>query len=246
MAIEHGHIVQSYEHELQTLGAKVLEMGGLAERLLSDAVTALVSRDTELASRVITADTRVDQLESEVENQAILMIARRQPMAIDLRQIVAAIRIASDLERIGDMAKNIAKRATVIGSERQPQKVAVGVEHMAEIALDQLKDVLDSYVSKDKDKALEVRARDEEIDALYTSLFRELLTYMMEDPRNITMCTHLLFCAKNIERVGDHATNIAENVYYLVTGQSLRDERPKSDRSSFTAVPYPADERGSG
>ena len=244
MAIEHGHIVQSYEHELQTLGSKVLEMGGLAERLLSDAVTALVSRDTELASRVITADTRVDQLESEVENQAILMIARRQPMAIDLRQIVAAIRIASDLERIGDMAKNIAKRATVIGSERQPQKVAVGVEHMAEIALDQLKDVLDSYVSKDKDKALEVRARDEEIDALYTSLFRELLTYMMEDPRNITMCTHLLFCAKNIERVGDHATNIAENVYYLVTGQSLREERPKGDRSSFTAVPYPSDEGG--
>ena len=118
MAIEHGHIVQSYEHELQTLGSKVLEMGGLAERLLSDAVTALVSRDTELASRVITADTRIDQLESEVENQAILMIARRQPMAIDLRQIVAAIRIASDLERIGDMAKNIAKRATVIGCER--------------------------------------------------------------------------------------------------------------------------------
>ncbi len=231
-----GHIVQSYEQELQTLGSKVLEMGGLAEKLLSDSVAALVSRDTELASRVITADARIDQLESEVESQAILMIARRQPMAIDLRQIVAAIRIASDLERIGDMAKNIAKRATVIGSERQPQKVAVGVEHMAEIALDQLKDVLDSYVSKDKDKALEVRARDEEIDALYTSLFRELLTYMMEDPRNISFCTHLLFCAKNIERIGDHTTNIAETVHYLVTGETLAIDRPKNDRSIDTTV----------
>jgi phosphate transport system protein len=238
VAIEHGHIVQSYEQELQSLGAKLLEMGGLAERLLSDSVAALVSRDAERAARVIGADARIDQLESEVENQAIVMIARRQPLAVDLRQIVAAIRIAADLERIGDMAKNIAKRATAIGPERQPQKVSVGVEHMTEIALDLLKEVLDAYVARDGQKALEIRRRDEEIDAIHTSLFRELLTYMMEDPRTITMCTHLLFCAKNIERVGDHVTNIAETIYYVATGEPLRDERPKSDASSLTTVPF--------
>ena len=238
MAIEHGHIVQSYEQELQSLGAKLLEMGGLAERLLSDAVSALVARDAESAARVIAADQRIDRLEAEVESQAITMIARRQPLAVDLRQIVAAIRVAADLERIGDMAKNIAKRATAIGPERGPQKVAVGVEHMAEIALELLKEVLDAYVAGDGRKAVEIRARDEEVDAIYTSLFRELLTYMMEDPRNITMCTHLLFCAKNIERVGDHVTNIAETVYFVATGEPLRDERPKGDASSLTSVPY--------
>ena len=238
MAIEHGHIVQSYEQELQSLGAKLLEMGGLAERLLSEAVSALVSRDADRAARVIAADVRIDQIESEVEDQAIVMIARRQPLAVDLRQIVAAIRIASDLERIGDMAKNIAKRATAISAERQPHRVAVGVEHMAEMALDLLKEVLDAYVARDAQRAVEIRRRDEEIDAIYTSLFRELLTYMMEDPRNITPCTHLLFCAKNIERVGDHVTNIAETVHYVATGEPLRDERPKSDASSLTAVPF--------
>ena len=238
MAIEHGHIVQSYEQELQSLGAKLLEMGGLAERLLSESVAALVSRDPERAARVIAADVRIDQIESEVEDKAIVMIARRQPLAVDLLHVVAAIRIASDLERIGDMAKNIAKRTTAIGAERQPPKVAVGVEHMTEIALDLLKEVLDAYVARDGQKALEIRRRDEEIDAIYTSLFRELLTYMMEDPRTITMCTHLLFCAKNIERVGDHVTNIAEIVYYVATGEPLRDERPKSDASSLTTVPF--------
>ncbi len=238
MAIEHGHIVQSYEHELQSLGAKLLEMGGLAERLLSEAVSALVSRDAERALRVIGADARIDRLESEVENQAVTMIARRQPLAVDLRHVVAAIRIASDLERIGDMAKNIAKRTTAISAERQPHKVAVGVEHMAEIALDLLKEVLDSYVARDARKALEIRRRDEEIDAIYTSVFRELLTYMMEDPRNITPCTHLLFCAKNIERVGDHVTNIAEIVYYVATGEPLRDERPKGTDLSLMAAPF--------
>jgi len=238
------HIVHAFDEELQGLGNKIAQMGGLAERALSDAVAALVRRDTELAGRVIANDGRIDALEKQAEEAALMMIARRQPLAVDLREIMAAIRIASDLERIGDLAKNIAKRATAIGSERQPQKVAVGVEHMTELALEQLKDVLDAYVARDLDKALSVRARDSAIDALYTSLFRELLTYMMEDPRNITMCTHLLFCAKNIERVGDHATNIAENVYFLVSGEVLENERPKSDHSSFTTISYPQEAAG--
>jgi len=156
------------------------------------------------------------------------MIARRQPLAVDLRQIATAIRVASDLERIGDLAKNIAKRASVIGGERQPQPVAVGVQHLTKLALEQLDQVIASYASRNIDDVAKVLSRDDEIDALYMSLFRELLTYMMEDPRNITMCTHLLFCAKNIERVGDHATNIAETVHYVVTGQSLRKERHDS------------------
>jgi phosphate transport system protein len=241
---EQGHIVHSYDQELQALGNRIAQMGGLAERALSDSVVALVRRDVDLAGRVITNDARIDALESQIEEAAIHIIARRQPMAIDLREIMSAIRIAADLERVGDMAKNIAKRATAIGSERQPQKVSVGVEHMTELALEQLKDVLDAYVARDAEKALSVRMRDGAIDALYTSLFRELLTYMMEDPRNITMCTHLLFCAKNIERVGDHATNIAENVYFLVKGEPPEGERPKNDDSSFTTVPFPQEAGG--
>jgi phosphate transport system protein len=168
-------------------------------------------------------------MQREIEEQAVLMIARRQPVASDLREIVAALRIVSDLERIGDYAKNIAKRSLAINTQGQPTKLALGVEHMGELVQQQLKDVLDAYSQRDEATAVRVWRGDEAIDAMYTSLFRELLTYMMEDPRNIGFCTHLLFCAKNIERIGDHSTNIAETVYYAVRGEVLAEDRPKVD-----------------
>jgi phosphate transport system protein len=230
------HIVASYENELRDLSRKITEMGGRAERLVSDSVAALLRRDTALAERVIVQDKAVDTLQREIEDAAIAMIARRQPIANDLREIVSALRVAGDLERIGDLAKNTAKRALALDSEYQAQKQLRGVEHMSEIAIAQLKAVLDAYANHDDARALEVWRRDGEIDAIYTSLFRELLTYMMEDPRHITICTHLLFAAKNIERIGDHATNIAETVHYLVVGEPLSDERPKSETSSLTKL----------
>jgi phosphate transport system protein len=161
-------------------------------------------------------------------------------MAQDLREIMASIHIANDLERVGDLAKNTAKRVVAIGGELQPKKLVHGVEHLSELALEQLKNVLDAYASRDLEAALGVWRRDNEIDVLYTSLFRELLTYMMEDPRNISLCTHLLFCAKNIERIGDHATNIAETLNYVITGKAMAEERPKKDNSSLTSVEYRA------
>jgi phosphate transport system protein len=230
------HIVTSYENELRDLSRKVAEMGGRAERLVADAVAALLKRDTELAERVIVQDKTVDALQREIEEAAIAMIARRQPLATDLREIVSALRVAGDLERVGDLAKNTAKRALALDGEYHAQKQLRGVEHMSEIAIEQLKAVLDAYSNHDDARALAVWKRDGEIDAIYTSLFRELLTYMMEDPRHITFCTHLLFAAKNVERIGDHATNIAETVHYLVVGEPLSDERPKSDTSSLTKM----------
>lgn len=230
------HIVSSYDTDLQDLRRRISEMGGIAEKMLVDSVTALVRRDTVLAQAVISSDTRLDVLQREVEENAILTIARRQPMAVDLRETISAIRVSNDLERIGDLAKNNAKRALAIGGQFQPQKIVVGVQHMSDLVLGQLKDVLDAYAQQDTAKALDVWKRDGAIDALYTSLFRELLTYMMEDPRNISFCTHLLFCAKNIERIGDHTTNIAETVHYLVTGETLAIDRPKNDRSIDATV----------
>jgi len=234
------HIVSSFDTDLKEIGRRVVEMGGQSERLVADSVQALVKRDAELAQKVIVLDGPVDLLQREIEEKAVLTIARRQPLASDLREIVAAMRIANDLERIGDLAKNTAKRVLALTGEFHPQKLVRGVEHMSGIVLEQLKMVLDSYASRDEAKALEVWQRDGEVDVLYTSLFRELLTYMMEDPRNISLCTHLLFCAKNIERIGDHATNVAETVHYLVTGQLLTEERPKQDTTSLTSVAFPA------
>lgn len=230
------HIVSSYDTDLQDLRRRISEMGGIAEKMVVDSVTALVRRDTTLAQAVIASDGRLDILQREVEENAILTIARRQPMAVDLRETISAIRVSNDLERIGDLAKNNAKRALAIGGQFQPQKIVVGVQHMSDLVLGQLKDVLDAYAQQDTVKALDVWKRDGAIDALYTSLFRELLTYMMEDPRNISFCTHLLFCAKNIERIGDHTTNIAETVHYLVTGEALAIDRPKNDRSIDATV----------
>jgi len=232
------HIVTSFDEDLKELAQRISEAGGLAERAVERSVHALIAVDTAAARKVIEDDDRIDALQHEVEEKAVLTIARRQPMAQDLREIMAAINIANDLERVGDLAKNTAKRVIAIGAEFQPKQFVHGVEHLAELAMEQLKNVLDSYVARDLDQALTVWRRDDEIDGLYTSLFRELLTYMMEDPRNISFCTHLLFCAKNIERIGDHATNIAEIVHYLITGIALTDERPKNDTSSLTSVEY--------
>ena len=233
---EHEHIVSSYEEELASLDNKIAKMGGLAEQLLGQAIEALEKRDPSLAESTIRDDDAIDDLEREVEEQAVMMIARRQPMALDLRQIMTAIRISSDLERVGDLGKNIAKRVLAVSSEKHPKQLVVGLKHLAELAQVHLKEVLDAYMSRDSEKALRVWYRDEEIDAMYNSLDREFLTYMMEDPRNIGLCTHFLFGAKNLERIGDHATNIAEMVYYLVHGEAITDERPKGDKTSTTTV----------
>jgi phosphate transport system protein len=230
------HIMKAFDADLEHLRRRILEIGGIAEKMLLDGTQALVRRDTPLAQAVIAADARLDHIQREIEEQAILMIARRQPMAIDLRESIAVIRISGDLERIGDLAKNIGKRVLAVSGQFQPQKVVVGVHHMSDLVLTQLKDVLDAYTSHDVERALDVWRRDGSIDALYTSLFRELLTYMMEDPRNISFCTHLLFAAKNVERIGDHTTNIAETIHYLVTGETIAAERPKNDRSSFATI----------
>jgi phosphate transport system protein len=232
------HIVASFDDDLNGLAQKIAEMGGLAEQNVADAVAALSGRDIERAQRVINSDARIDKLQQEIEEAGVLIIARRQPMARDLREIMAAIHIANDLERVGDLAKNTSKRVIAIEANFGSQRLVGGVEHMAELCLAQLKEVLDAFASRDVAAARSVWERDNEIDAMYTSLFRELLTYMMEDPRNITFCTHLLFCAKNIERIGDHATNIAETLMYLITGQNLTEPRPKQDTSSLTSVPY--------
>jgi phosphate transport system protein len=229
------HILKAFDADIQDLRRRISEMGGIAEKMLVDAMTALVRRDTPLAQEVIAADTRLDVLQREVEERAILMIARRQPVAIDLRETISAIRVSGDVERIGDLAKNIGKRALAIAGEFQSQKMVLGVQHMADQVLGQLKDVLDAYAQQNPEAALDVWRRDGQIDAIYTSLFRELLTYMMEDPRNISFCVHLLFCAKNIERIGDHTTNVAETIYYLATGETLAIERPKNDRSIVAA-----------
>jgi phosphate transport system protein len=228
------HIVKAYDEDLANLKTMLAQMGGLAEDHLAKAIEALGKRDTKLADVVIAQDEKIDALELQLEERAILTIAKRQPMARDLREIMVAIRIASDLERIGDLAKNIAKRTHAI-NEQLPRKLAAGLTRMGRLSLEQLKDVLDAYTTGDDAKALDVWRNYGELDALYNSIFRELLTYMMEDPRMIGPCTHLLFGAKNFERIGDHATNIAENIHYLVSGQPMREERPKKDTTSVTA-----------
>jgi phosphate transport system protein len=235
------HIIKSYDEELRRLNNTITQMGGLGENQLAAAIEAVVKRDSELAARVVEGDARVDQLEREVDGLVVRLLALRQPMARDLREILAALRIASDLERICDYAANVAKRSIVL-NQSPPVKPVYTLPRMVRLAQALTKDVLDAYVARDADKALVVWARDEELDEMYSSLFRELLTYMMEDPRNITACTHLLFMAKNVERIGDHATNIAETVYFLVNGTPLTQMRPKRDNSAETIIAP----RGSG
>ena len=231
------HIVKSYEEELALLDKKVAHMGGLAENVLGQGFDALERRDPQLAEQVIATDRNIDNLQRDIETQVISMIARRQPMADDLRHVTGALRIVSDIERIGDLGKNIAKRALAISNETHPKPLITGFRHMVELALRQLKDVLDAYAERDVERAVKVWYDDRQLDAMYNSLFRELLTYMMEDPRNIGLSTHLLFGAKNIERVGDHTTNIAETIYYMVNGRMLTDDRPKGDDTSSVLIP---------
>jgi phosphate transport system protein len=225
------HTVASYDVDVRAIRFKIVKMGHLAAKMMTDAVDALERGSTTVAQSVISADIALDHLQREVEEQCIQMIARRQPLAIDLRETVSAIRISSDLERIGDLGKNIAKRVQAIDGQVEMRAISVGVDRMAELVVEQLRNVIEAYDKHDRMAALDVWRRDDAVDALYTSLFRELLTYMLEDPRNIMFGTHLLFCAKNLERIGDHTTNIAECVHYLVTGETLPTDRPKNDHS---------------
>jgi len=220
------HTVKSYDEDLGRLRDTISRMGGMAENQLSEAVQALVKRDGERAAHVVQLDIQLDALEREAGQHVIRLLALRQPMAQDLRLIIASLKIASDLERIGDYAKNVAKRALAL-AQLPPVASASGIVRMSELTLGMLKDALDAYLGRDAEKAAEVWRRDEPVDEVYNAVFRELLTYMMEDARNITACTHLLFIAKNIERIGDHATNIAEVVYYAVRGEALGEDRPK-------------------
>ena len=229
------HTTKAFDTDLQEITRKVAEMGGLTERQIADSVQALVDRDIELGEHVISVDPTIDAMQREIEDKVILTIARRQPMAVDLRECVSAMHVCNDLERIGDHAKHIGKRVVALDGDFYPQKLIRGVEHMSALVLAQLKQVLDAYASRDLQAALAVWNGDEEVDAMCVSLFRELLTYMMEDPRNITFCTHLMFCAKDIERMGDHSTNIAETVYYMIEGRPITDQRPKGDTTSFPA-----------
>ena len=230
------HIVKSYENELATLDRSIGQMGGLAEQLLGQSFEALEQRNPQLAESAAASDLLIDDLQRQLEEQVVAMIARRQPMAGDLRQILAVLKVAGDLERIGDLAKNIAKRASTIAALNHPKPLILGLKHMHELAAHGLKEALDAYAARDDRKAIEIWNDDQRIDALYNSLFRELLTYMMEDPRNIGICTHLLFAAKNIERIGDHTTNIAETVHFLARGTPLTDDRPKTDVTSSTLI----------
>jgi phosphate transport system protein len=235
------HTVKRYDEELNQMTDTILRMGGMVEQQLAKAITALITRDPELAATVIADDQPVDQLEHEIDQLVMRLLALRQPMAVDLRLITASLKISSDLERIGDYAANVAKRASAL-SQVEPMRPVAVIPRMSQIVQGMIKDVLDAYLARDAEKALAVWRRDEEVDETYNSLFRELLTYMMEDPRHITPCTHLLFIAKNIERMGDHATNVAETIFFLVTGKPLNEARPKGDTTPFATAPDGAGE----
>ncbi|MBC9179212.1 phosphate signaling complex protein PhoU [Pseudoroseomonas ludipueritiae] len=232
------HISRSYEEQLKKLREMVARMGGLAERQVADAAYALIRRDTELAGEVIGRDGEIDQLERDIENFCVRLLALRQPVASDLRFVIAAMKVSNAIERIGDYARNCAKRAVVIS--QQPQIGGFqGFQYMSQLVQQNLKEAIDSLVNQDATAAERVWAADANVDEVYNGIFRELLTHMMEDARNITAATHLLFVAKNYERIGDHATNIAETVFYAVRGGALPEERPKGDTSPFAVVRPP-------
>ena len=234
-----NHIVKSYDSELNRLRAAVVQMGGLAESQLAAAIQAVARRDSDLAGSIVAGDAKVDELQGQVEDFVVRLLALRQPMANDLRQIVGALRIAGELERIADYAANVAKRAIALNQAPIVRPVNA-IPRMGAMVQALIKDTLDAYVAGDAAKARAVWERDEEVDELYNSLFRELLTYMMEDPRSISTCTHLLFMAKNIERMGDHTTNVAELIHFMVVGEKIGGMRPKGDRTSFTLAEPPA------
>jgi phosphate transport system protein len=230
------HTVTSFDEELTHIDRLIRDMGDLAGSMVGAAIRSLVLSDNALAQRVISDDVIMDARQRELDDRAITLIGKRQPMAQDLRAVVGAIRMAGDLERIGDLAKNIAKRVSAVGQSAAPIKLAHGIEGMSEMVLTQVRGVIELYGARDADGLKALRTDDEKIDVKYTAVFRELLTYMMEDPRNITTCTHLLFCAKNLERIGDHVTNIAENAYYVVTGEQLPVSRPKIDETTLSVL----------
>jgi phosphate transport system protein len=240
--MSNSHIVKSFDEELNRLRQTVAQLGGAAEAQLQAAIEALMRRDALRAAEIVREDKRLDEMEHQVTQQAIRLLALRQPMALDLREVVGALKISSDLERIGDYAANVAKRAIAL-TQVPPVRPAHAIPRMGQLVQQIIKEVLDAYVARDAEKAVAAWRRDEEVDEMYNSLFRELLTYMMEDPRNIGPCAHLLFIAKNIERIGDHATNVAETVYFLVHGRELEARRPKGDTTSFT---MPGAGEGSG
>ena len=229
------HIVKAFDEQLNSLDAKIAEMGGLAESMLADACDALAKRDAELAAEVVAGDRKLDQLENEVNDLSLRLLALRQPTAGDLRTVLAALKISSDLERAGDLAKNVAKR-TIIIAKTTPVASVSGIVNLGALVQGRIKTTIDAFVARDANLAMDVWSSDEEVDQLHTSLFRELLTYMMEDPRNITACAHLLFIAKNIERIGDHIPNIAERIVFVVQGRMPQRERHKEDESSNTEV----------
>ncbi len=229
------HLVKSFDAELNRLRAMMTQMGGIVENQLALAAQAILNRDTAAATKAVEEDAKVDALERDIEQLVIRMLALRQPMAADLRFVIAALKMTGDLERIGDYAANVAKRSIVLSQFTMPFSLA-GLAHMAHLVQKQLKSVIDAVGAGDTEKAVEVWRSDQVVDDIYNAIFRELITYMMEDPRNITPCTHLLFIAKNLERIGDHTTNIAETVYYAVRGQSLPETRPKGDTSAYTIV----------
>ena len=229
------HIVKSFEGELKRLSALLTEMGGLVESEVALACEAVLSHDADAATSAVETDPKVDALERDIEQFVIRLLALRQPMAQDLRLIVASLKITGDLERIGDYAANVAKRSLVLNQFNLPFALS-GLGHMSRLVQENLKTIIDAVGESDADKAVEVWRSDEGVDEIYNALFRELVTYMMEDPRNITPCTHLLFIAKNLERIGDHATNIAETVYYAVKGEPLTGARPKGDTSAYAVV----------
>ena len=230
------HTVKSYDGELNRLQHGIAEMGSLAELELQNAVQALVRRNAELGHQIVQDDVHIDELEQQATAQVVRLLALRQPMASDLREIVAALKISSDLERIGDYAANIGKRVVAL-SQTPPFKLPAALPRMGWLAQQNIRDTLAAYSERNADKALRAWQADEELDETYSSLFRELLTHMMEDPRNIGSCTHLLFIAKNIERIGDHATNIAETIYFMVVGEQIGTARPKGDSTSYMTAP---------
>ncbi len=229
------HIVSAFDRDLETVQALVMRMGGLVEKATLDCARALETRDEELARRVLADDSAIDALEAQVNEECARVIALRQPTATDLRTVLSVLKVAGGLERMGDYAKNIAKRTSVLAQFTPIEGTAGTVRRMAKQVELMLKDALDAYIRRDAQLAADVRSRDQEVDQIYNSLFRVLLTHMLEDPRNITACMHLHFIAKNVERMGDHATGIAEQVIYLVTGQMPEDPRPKDDRTPFVA-----------
>lgn len=233
------HIMSAFDRDLETVQALVVKMGGLVEAQIVDAATALETRDEELAQSVRKRDKAVDALEEQINAEAARLIALRAPAASDLRVALSVIKISGNLERVGDYSKNIAKRTQVLLQMQTINGSTSAIRRMAQAVEAMLKDAIDSYIQRDEKLAADVRARDIEIDQMYNALFREFLTYMLEDPRNITACMHLHFIAKNIERMGDLATSIAEQVIYLVTGELPDDERPKSE--SVTAFDHAED-----